>query len=117
MTILTKQETIANRYLILDRLGAGGSAITYKALNLETNRQVALKALSLGELEDIKKVELFQREAETLQQLSHPAIPQYLDCFTIDTEKDRTFYLVQELAEGQSLATLVEQGWRGTKGN
>jgi len=115
MTVLTKEESIANRYLILDRLGAGGSAITYKALNLETNRQVALKALSLGELEDIKKVELFQREAETLQQLSHPAIPQYLDCFTIDTEKDRTFYLVQELAEGQSLATLVEQGWRGTE--
>ena len=44
--------------------------------------QVALKALSLGQLEDIKKVELFQREVETLQQLSHPAIPKYLDCFT-----------------------------------
>ncbi len=41
MTILTKQETINHRYLILDRLGAGGSAITYQARNLETNRQVA----------------------------------------------------------------------------
>ena len=26
MTVLTKQETIGDRYLILDQLGAGGSA-------------------------------------------------------------------------------------------
>ncbi len=58
MTFLTKQETIANRYLILDQLGAGGSAITYQALHLETDQQVAVKALSLRELEEIKKVEL-----------------------------------------------------------
>ncbi len=41
MTILTREETIAHRYLILDQLGAGGSAITYKALHLETDREVA----------------------------------------------------------------------------
>ena len=41
MTVLTKQETIAHRYFILDQLGAGGSAITYQARNLETDRQVA----------------------------------------------------------------------------
>jgi len=33
----------------------------------------------------------------------------------VDTDKDRSFYLVQELAEGQSLASLVEQGWRATE--
>jgi len=41
MTVLTKEETIANRYFILDQLGAGGSAITYQAKDLETNQQVA----------------------------------------------------------------------------
>ncbi len=49
MTILTREETIGvprsgsqrYRYLILDQLGEGGSAITYQARNLETNRQVA----------------------------------------------------------------------------
>ena len=41
MTVLTKQETIANRYLILDQLGTGGSAITYQAKDLETDQQVA----------------------------------------------------------------------------
>jgi len=33
----------------------------------------------------------------------------------VDTDKDKSFYLVQELAEGQSLASLVEQGWRATE--
>jgi len=41
MTVLTKEETIANRYFILDQLGTGGSAITYQAKDLETNQQVA----------------------------------------------------------------------------
>ncbi len=41
MTILTTEETIGDSYLVLDQLGAGGSAITYKALDLETNQQVA----------------------------------------------------------------------------
>ncbi len=33
----------------------------------------------------------------------------------MDTDKDRSFYLVQELASGQSLASLVEQGWRSAE--
>jgi len=41
MTVLTREETIGDRYLILDQLGAGGSAITYKTLYLETDRLVA----------------------------------------------------------------------------
>jgi len=36
MTVLTKEETIGDRYLILDQLGTGGSAITYQAKDLET---------------------------------------------------------------------------------
>ena len=47
MTILTKQETIAHRYLIAQQLGRGGSAVTYEARDLETNQQVVLKAISL----------------------------------------------------------------------
>ncbi|TVQ18847.1 MAG: serine/threonine protein kinase, partial [Leptolyngbya sp. DLM2.Bin15] len=35
-----------------------------------------------------------------------------LDYFHLDTESDRRFYLVQELAPGESLADWVAQGWR-----
>jgi ankyrin repeat protein len=61
---------------------------------------------------DWKVLELFEREARILEQLNHPAIPRYLDYFEVDTPEDRAFYIAQELAEGKSLADLVEIGWR-----
>ena len=102
---------INNRYSILNKLGQGGSSITYAAIDKETNKQVAIKALSLTGLEDWKKIELFEREAKILQQLKHPTIPKYIDYFQIETASDVYFYIVQQLAPGQSLAHLISQGW------
>lgn len=75
-------------------------------------RVVAVKALSLRRMTDWKQLELFEREANTLKSLDHPGIPKYIDYLSEDTEKDRGFFLVQELAEGKSLAQMVEDGWR-----
>ncbi|NEQ69461.1 MAG: serine/threonine protein kinase [Symploca sp. SIO2D2] len=104
-------EIIAERYLILDILGQGGVGTTYRAQDLKNEQQVALKALSLRRMTDWKMIELFEREAKILAQLHHPAIPRYLDYFEIDTAQDRSFYIVQQLAPGKSLAVLVENGW------
>ncbi|MEO1297708.1 MAG: protein kinase, partial [Cyanobacteria bacterium J06636_16] len=60
----------------------------------------------------MKKLELFEREAQILAKLKHPAIPKYLDYFQKDTTDNRFFYIVQELAEGRSLADLVAAGER-----
>lgn len=105
-------QQIAQRYEILEQLGYGGSGFTYKAQDQQTGNLVALKAFSLGQMETWKQMELFEREAKILQQLDHPAIPQYLDHFQEEIQGKYRFYLVQELAPGQSLATLVEQGWQ-----
>jgi serine/threonine protein kinase len=104
-------EVIAQRYRICAPLGQGGSGTTYLAQDLECDRQVALKALSLRRMTDWKRLELFEREARVLAQLNHPAIPRYLDYFHVDTHEDRSFYIAQQLAEGQSLAALVNKGW------
>ena len=101
-----------DRYRIVKKLGIGGSATTYQAEDLETNKQVALKVLSLKQIDEWKKIELFTREADILKQLDHPQIPDYLDYFEVDTDDDRAFYLVQELADGQSLFDLVEKRWQ-----
>ena len=102
---------IGDRYTISNKLGQGGSSITYAAIDKKTSQQVAIKALSLTGLEDWKKIELFEREAKILQQLKHQCIPQYIDYFQIETENDVYFYIVQQLAPGQSLAHLISQGW------
>lgn len=88
--------------------------ITYAAEDLtDLNAQrVAIKVLSLHQASEWKALELFEREARVLKNLVHPAIPKYLDSFNLDTDDDRRFCLVQELIEGESLATLVQQGWQ-----
>jgi eukaryotic-like serine/threonine-protein kinase len=105
-------EIINERYRILSTLGQGGVGITYEAEDLHNSQRVALKAVSLRRMTEWKKIELFEREARILAQLNHPAIPQYLDYFQVDTPQDRCFYIAQQLAPGQSLAVLVENGWQ-----
>lgn len=112
LSIHQPQEIIHQKYCITGVLGKGGVAITYSAVNLETNSSIAIKVISLKQLNDWKQIELFEREAEVLQKLNHPAIAQYIDYFDIETDTDKAFYLVQQLAPGKSLAQLVESGWR-----
>ncbi|MEH1771268.1 MAG: serine/threonine protein kinase [Nostoc sp.] len=117
MEVLHKAEEIINqRYRILRKLGQGGVGITYAAVDLESGKEVALKVLSLRRISDWKKIELFEREAQILSQLNHPGIPRYLDYFQVDTNYDRSFYIAQQLAPGNSLATLVENGWLPDEG-
>lgn len=103
---------IADRYSISKKLGQGGTSITYSALDTKSNQQVAIKILSLSASDNWKKTELFAREAKVLQQLNHPSIPQYLDFLQVESEDSLDFYIVQELAPGQSLDTLINNGWR-----
>uniref|UniRef100_UPI00403ECD4F protein kinase domain-containing protein n=1 Tax=Microcoleus sp. TaxID=44472 RepID=UPI00403ECD4F len=106
---------LVNHYQIKNLLGEGGSSTTYEAIDLKTNQRVALKALSLQKMNDWKVLELFEREANVLSKLNHPGIPRYLDYFYVDTPDNRCFYIVQELAQGQSLASLVENGWHASE--
>lgn len=104
-------EIIGGRYSILHILGQGGIGITYAAKELQNGEKVALKAVSLRRSDDLKVLELFEREAKVLAQLKHPAIPCYIDYFEVGKRRDRFFYLAQQLADGRSLAQLIENGW------
>jgi serine/threonine protein kinase/ankyrin repeat protein len=106
---------IDDRYQLVELLGAGGSGITYRAIRLEDRSDVAIKILSLRHLNDWKQLELFEREAKVLSQLNHPQIPKYLEYFHLDTDDNRTFWIVQQLAPGKSLTEWVNAGWRGTE--
>jgi len=106
---------IAGRYQIVTFLGEGGMGTTYSAIDLKNHQPVAIKIVSLRQSQDWKVLELFEREAKILANLDHPFIPNYLDYFQEDSDGDRTFYLVQELVEGESLAHLVQRGWKTTE--
>jgi serine/threonine protein kinase len=99
-------------YNILGILGEGGSGVTYRALDTQNQQLVALKALSLHQIDDWKAIELFEREAKILSTLDRDGIPKYLDYFTTDLDGDRYFYIVQELAPGKNLLEWMRSGWR-----
>ncbi len=96
-----------NRYLIKRVIGQGGFGRTYIASDtLFHDRPCVVKeffpSVSNGEAME-KCRELFEREARTLQQLSHPQIPQFLDFF----EQSEGLFIVQEYIDGQTYRDLL----------
>ncbi len=106
-------DLIAQRYRLICELGSGGSGISYEAEDQTSRKTVVVKVLLLSQVADWSTLDLFEREAQVLAQLNHPAIPQYIEAFHTDTATNRALYIVRELAPGQSLYDWVQQGWRG----
>lgn len=89
--------------------------ITYKALDMQTGGTVAVKQLLFSRMQEWKPLEMFEREAKTLQQLTHPRIPKYIDYFTLESAAEYECILIQECIEGVTLQERIEKGWRGTE--
>ena len=97
-----------DRYVILDRLGAGGMGEVFSAWDPVLDRKVAVKVLrpdfegsELGE--ELK--ERLLHEAQALAKLSHPNVVTVHD---VGLAGDRV-YLAMEFAEGRTLKQWLEQ--------
>lgn len=99
-----------NRYEIKSQLGQGGFATMFKARDKKRNRSCVIKELSLERAHDWKSIELFEREARILSNLDHPNIPDFVDSFTLETDEQTRFYLVQEYVNGKSLKDWISGG-------
>jgi len=104
------QEILADRYQCDRRIGKQAGRQTLLARDLKTQQQVVVKLLSFSSDFNWEDLKLFQREVETLKSLSHPAIPQYLDSFEIDTPSRKGFALVQTYIEAKSLQEYLSDG-------
>lgn len=66
-------------YRIVDELGRGGMGVVYRAVQLDTKREVALKVLLDGAMASTRAKRRFEREVEVAASLSHPNIATILE--------------------------------------
>jgi len=102
-----------HNYTVVGPLGSGSTGMTYEAkLGDGSGQRVAIKTLSLSRMSSWKQLDLFEREAGMLGSVRHASVPSYLEHFETQSDKDKAWYLVQHLAPGQSLGSLLRSGAR-----
>jgi serine/threonine protein kinase len=99
------REKIA-RYEIQSELGRGGMAAVYLAYDPNFRRNVAIKLVSVSFQENLLFRERFEREAQLIAKIEHPAIVPVYDF----GEHDNQLYLVMRYMPGGSLASKIKDG-------
>ncbi|NJO86339.1 MAG: serine/threonine protein kinase, partial [Synechococcaceae cyanobacterium RM1_1_27] len=104
-----------DRYRIKRVLGQQRGRPTLLAHDQETGDPVVIKGMLFGPGFDWSDLKLFEREAQVLQKLDHPAIPRYRDFYSIKGDFGGGMALVQSYIEAPSLQSLWDQGHRFTR--
>ena len=96
---------IAERYEIVGKIGTGGMADVYKAMDHKLNRFVAVKVLKPEFREDTTFIKKFISEAQAAAGLTHPNIVNVFDV----GDDGGVYYIVMELIEGITLKEYISK--------
>ncbi|HEX4684959.1 MAG TPA: serine/threonine-protein kinase [Gemmatimonadaceae bacterium] len=94
---------IADRYLVLARLGEGGMGRVYVAEHVKMNRQCAIKVMNPSLMTDTESLQRFAREASSAARILHPNVAAVFDY----GDADKIVYLVMEYVDGEPLSTII----------
>ena len=95
-----------SHFRIIEKLGAGGMGVVYRAHDEQLDRDVAIKVLPSASFNDASARTRLLREARTASKLNHPHI-----CTIYEVgEHEGQAFIAMELVEGRSLSTLLEGG-------
>src|SRR5215470_17033495 len=97
---------ILSHYRILEKLGAGGMGVVYKAQDLKLDRLVALKFLSPHLGADPQEKRRFIQEAKAASALDHDNIGVVHD---IDESGDGQLFIVMAYYGGETLAQRISR--------
>lgn len=97
--------TVAGRYHVLRRIGAGGMGEVYLAEHVRMGRRCALKVIRKSLLEDREALARFNREAANASRISHPNVAAIYD---FGEDDDGLVFLAMEFVDGRSLHDVVE---------
>jgi serine/threonine-protein kinase len=92
-----------NQYSILERVGAGGMGVVYRARDQRLRRDVALKILPPAAAGDSAAQHRLLDEARLASSLNHPHI-----CTIYEVgEADGQIFIAMEFVEGETLSSLI----------
>src|SRR5713101_7907725 len=93
------------QYRLIERIGAGGMGVVWRALDTRLQREVALKMLPADKAGDAARRARFLREAQSASSLNHPNI---VTIYEIDSDQGIDF-IAMELVRGRTLQEDLRQ--------
>lgn len=99
-----ESKILGGRYQLLEKIGMGGMAIVYKAMDDLLSRYVAIKILREEYKENEEFIRRFKVESQAAASLSHQNIVQIYDV----GEEEGIHYIVMELLEGETLKSYMK---------
>jgi serine/threonine protein kinase len=97
---------VIGRYIVLEKVGAGGMGVVYAAYDPDLDRRVALKIVQPKRQHSQESLGRMLREAKSLAQLAHPNVVAVHDV----GEARGGVFLAMEFVRGQTLSR-----WRASK--
>ena len=94
---------LGNRYEMVEKIGNGGMATVYKAVDKVLKRNVAVKILRDEFTTDEEFIKRFEVEAQSAARLTHPNI---VSIYDVGVEGN-LHYIVMELIQGKTLKEII----------
>jgi len=99
------EDLLVGAYILLERLGEGGTGLVFKARHQHMDRMVAIKMIRTEVLADQEVLNRFVREMEALGRLNHPNVVRAYDA----GPACGNWFLAMEYVEGTDLNGLVKR--------
>ena len=102
---LTTGSTFAERFQIIEELGAGGMGKVYRALDKKLNEEVALKLIKPEIASDRKVIERFRNELKTARKIVHKNVGRMYELM----EDEGAHYITMEYVPGEDLRSFIRR--------
>ncbi|MBO0722675.1 MAG: serine/threonine protein kinase, partial [Blastocatellia bacterium] len=96
-------EQVIGKFRIVEKIATGGMGTVYKGIDLEQQREVAIKMLHLDAVNDPQLLERFRSEAAVLSRLNHINITTCYDFICVDNQ----YFIVMEYVSGDTLEKIL----------